>query len=246
MQVWNRTGQPKEGLWSALELDPARERAVTLVGGGGKTSLLFALAWQAAREGRRVAVTTTTHIHAHPGLPLAGDPEELAAYLKRYPVVTYGVHWRSGKLAPAGGLEDCLELADVVLIEGDGARGLPLKAPESHEPVIPAWTAAVAAVAGLDALGRPIVETCHRPARVAALLDKSPEMPVGEEDVALLLSHPCGGRKAVPEGAKLRCVLNKADDAGRLAAGLRIAGMLNVPCVVTKFDERERGGLCWF
>ena len=54
-------------LWRRLALDPAAHRLVTLVGGGGKTTLLYALARQAVDAGYTVAVTTTTHILHIPG-----------------------------------------------------------------------------------------------------------------------------------------------------------------------------------
>ena len=61
-------------LWRRLALDPAAHRLVTLVGGGGKTTLLYALARQAVDAGYTVAVTTTTHILPHPGLPRSERP----------------------------------------------------------------------------------------------------------------------------------------------------------------------------
>ena len=54
------------GLWSDLHLDMDRHRAVTLVGGGGKTTTMYALAREAREAGKRVIVTTTTHIMPHP------------------------------------------------------------------------------------------------------------------------------------------------------------------------------------
>ena len=39
-----------------------KEHIVSLVGGGGKTTLLYAMADHCARKGWQVLVTTTTHI----------------------------------------------------------------------------------------------------------------------------------------------------------------------------------------
>lgn len=246
MDIWDKTGAARGSLWEALALPPEKVGSLTLVGGGGKTSLMLALAREAAARGLRVVVTTTTHIRAVERLPLAGDLEELAQLLEVSPVVTYGVHWRDGKLSPAGGLEGCLDLADVVLIEGDGARNLPLKAPAAHEPVIPAWTGAVLAVAGLDAVGEPIGAVCHRVERVCALLGKPPEALVTPADLAALLTHPAGGRKGVPPGAAFRLAFNKADTPARRAAALEAAALAGEGCIMTRFDEEERGGTCWF
>ena len=80
------------GIWEQLGLDMARHRMVALVGAGGKTSTLYALARQAEDSGRTVVVTTTTHILRHPGLPLVEEPtpERLRAALEEHGVVTVG------------------------------------------------------------------------------------------------------------------------------------------------------------
>ena len=93
------------GIWEQLGLDMARHRMVALVGAGGKTSTLYALARQAADSGRTVVVTTTTHILRHPGLPLVEEPtpERLRAALEGHGVVTVGTVFRGDKLSGTGG-----------------------------------------------------------------------------------------------------------------------------------------------
>ena len=191
----------------------ARHRMVALVGAGGKTSTLYALARQAADSGRTVVVTTTTHILRHPGLPLVEEPtpERLRAALEGHGVVTVGTVFRGDKLSGAGTPEELRRAADVVLVEADGAKRLPLKAPAEYEPVIPPCADAVAAVAGMDAVGQAVGAVCHRPERVCALLGAGAEHVLTPEDVALLLANPQGGRKGVGEAMAFRCVLNKAD-----------------------------------
>lgn len=236
-------------LWEQLNLDMDRHKVITLVGGGGKTSLMYALAHQARAQERTVIVTTSTHIMPHPGIFLTDDPDPaaLAACVREHGIVTLGTMARTDKLTGVGEIEACRQAAQVVLIEGDGAKLRPLKAPAAHEPVIPPGTDAVVAVAGVDSVGRPIREICHRVDQVCALLGKSPEAPVEEEDVAHILSSPRGSRKGVGPHVAYRCVLNKADvnpDAAR-----RIAGRLywlGIQTAITSFDEEERGGLCWF
>lgn len=153
------------GIWEQLGLDMARHRMVALVGAGGKTSTLYALARQAADSGRTVVVTTTTHILRHPGLPLVEEPtpERLRAALEGHGVVTVGTVFRGDKLSGAGTPEELRRAADVVLVEADGAKRLPLKAPAEYEPVIPPCADAVAAVAGMDAVGQAVGAVCHRP-----------------------------------------------------------------------------------
>ena len=106
------------GIWEQLGLDMARHRMVALVGAGGKTSTLYALARQAADSGRTVVVTTTTHILRHPGLPLVEEPtpERLRAALEGHGVVTVGTVFRGDKLSGAGTPEELRRAADVVLV----------------------------------------------------------------------------------------------------------------------------------
>lgn len=236
-------------IWERLSLDPAVHRLVALVGGGGKSSTMYAMARQAMDLGLTVVVTTTTHILPHPGLPLTGEPAALPALLAERRVVTLGAYDQRGKLTGAGDPAACLEMADVVLVEADGAKLRPLKAPADHEPVIPAGCGAVIAAAGLDCLGRPVAETCHRPERVCALLGVSPDHRVTPADVAAILSAPAGGRKGVGQAMAFRCLLNKADDPRRQAGGTEIRALLarqGIHSAVTYYREEERGGACLF
>ena len=237
------------GIWEKLRLEPERHRVVALVGAGGKTSTLYALARAGLDAGKKVVVTTTTHILPHPGLPLAGSPAEARALLKGCPAVTLGRFARPDKLSGGGDPAACLAFAHLVLAEADGARLHPLKAPADHEPVIPPQADAVVAAAGLDGLGRPVGIACHRPERVCALLGVGMDHALTPADVAAVLSHPQRGRKGVGPGMAFRCLLNKADTPERAALGREIQEMLaqqGIVSAVTHYTEKERGGLCLF
>src|SRR5215470_16151128 len=91
-------------------------------------------------------------------------------------------------------------------------RTRPFKAPADHEPVIPEETTLVIAVVGADVFGQPLDgEHVHRPERVSALSGAAPGSPVTPELVARVLTHPEGGRKGVPPGARLAVLINKMD-----------------------------------
>ena len=45
-----------------INIDPQKHRRIAVVGGGGKTSLIFRLAEELKATGRKVIVTTTTHM----------------------------------------------------------------------------------------------------------------------------------------------------------------------------------------
>ena len=239
------------GLWSDLHLDMDRHRAVTLVGGGGKTTTMYALAREAREAGKRVIVTTTTHIMPHPRIFLTDDPapEHLRQCLERHGIITLGTLGRADKLCGTGEIGLCRSVADVVLVEGDGARIRPLKIPADHEPVITPESDAVVAVAGMDALDKPIGEICHRADLVAVFLGKTLEDKVTEADMTAILSSERGSRKNVAPGMAYRCLLNKTDTpalrerARVIAAGLDRLGIFTL---IKSYEEKERGGLCWF
>ena len=205
-------------------------RGITaLVGGGGKTTLMLRLARELIEGGARVIVTTTTHIFPPEGIP-TGNPanaQEVARALLLEPLLCLGKPAADGKLtAPDLSMAMLSQLADYVIVEADGAKRLPLKAPDAHEPVIPRETRLVVAVAGLDGAGKPIREATFRPALYAALCEKSEQEAVTPRDIARVLAHPNGQRKSIPKGARFAVLLNKADDEPLQATAREIAAEL--------------------
>ena len=136
---------------------------VSLVGGGGKTTLLYAFARHCAAKGWRVLVSTTTHIR-QPGENYAADEAALASLWAAGRYAVAGVPAEQGKLTalPPEQLTCWMAQADMVLLEADGAKRMPCKVPSAHEPVLLPESDIVLAVAGLSALGRPLLEVCFR------------------------------------------------------------------------------------
>ena len=111
----------------------------------------------------------------------------------------------------------------LILVEADGSKRLPVKAPAAYEPVVPGRTDLVVGVVGLDALGWPMDErTVHRPERFAAVTGCAPGTPIAWDHVVALARHPDGLFKGAP-GRRV-VLLNKVDEApflpspGQLAA----------------------------
>ena len=148
----------------------AVEKGVTaLIGGGGKTTLMYTLAEELRRRGT-VIVTTSTHIQRPEQYPVLTAADDVAAALAEHGAVCVAGETAEGKLrAPALSFEVLAALADFVLVEADGSRRLPLKAHAPHEPVIPPTARRTVYVVGADGFGRPIRQVCHRPERYAAL-----------------------------------------------------------------------------
>ncbi|MBQ2217812.1 MAG: putative selenium-dependent hydroxylase accessory protein YqeC, partial [Firmicutes bacterium] len=112
---------------------------ICITGAGGKTSLLYALADRAAAAGKRVVVSTTTHIF-QPAEEYAYDWIDVLKLWKQVRFAVVGTPCEGGKLKSPSEEELAFwdEYADLLLLEADGSKHLPLKVPASHEPVVPA------------------------------------------------------------------------------------------------------------
>lgn len=215
---------------------------VALTGGGGKTTLMFRLADELVAAGRRVVTTMTTHIFVGqmaraPGrLVLSGEGALLAqlptALAEHQHVIIAGatiVEQDKVEGVPPGLIARIAahHAVDVVIVEADGSRRLPFKAPAAHEPVVPSAATLVVPVVGLSVLGQPLAAAhVHRPERVAALTGAALGDPVTPEMVAAVLAHPAGGAKGAPPAARLVPFLNQADDGPRQEAAREIARRL--------------------
>lgn len=212
-----------------------RGDVVSFVGAGGKSSALFRLAGELRAEGWRVLATTTTRMAMRElrRAPLAArlDATVTPAHIRRWLnehgfVFLYSDQDQRRKkvvgLHPeiVSGLVDSVD-SDVLLIEADGSRRLPLKAPFDHEPVIPRDTSLVVPVAGVDALGKPLdSEHVYNAARIQERYG----FPDGAELIppwmAVTIRDTELGLRGVPDSARVVVLLNKvtADGYDRVLA----------------------------
>jgi len=215
---------------------------ISLVGAGGKTSLMFRLAQQLAADGDSVLTTTTTRIFeptqdqsrcvilsesADSILKLTRDLLKdnlhLTAAAKR--------SQKEGKLVGLQpgiiGLIASSGLFRWIIVEADGAAGKPLKAPAEHEPLIPEASRWVIGLAGLSGVGKPLNEAwVFRPERFAKIAGISPEDSVTVEAISCALSHQQGIFKNSPTNAIRIVFLNQADVQGGMETGQQIARLL--------------------
>ena len=150
---------------------------VSLVGGGGKTTLLYAMASHCAQKGWRVLVSTTTHILRPENWLWAKTDAEIQKLWARGSYAVVGSPAPKGKLTapPEADLAHWMAQADAVFLEADGAKHFPCKAPAEQEPVLLPQSDIVLAVAGLSALGHPLKECCFRLEQACMLLGVPPE-----------------------------------------------------------------------
>jgi len=193
----------------AAQLDLGAHEHLAVVGGGGKTTLVHHLS--RALGGRRILTTTTKMGYDQDGgHPVLIDPSD--AEIADIDGLT--VVWRAIDEPVALGVEpeSCdrwFGLVDHVVVEADGARRRPFKAPASYEPVVPSTSTLMVSVIGVDALGRVIAEGCHRPELVARLAGCSADQTLTPERAARVLLHPQGNRASLPAGARFVIVVTK-------------------------------------
>ncbi|MBK9443745.1 MAG: putative selenium-dependent hydroxylase accessory protein YqeC [Comamonadaceae bacterium] len=195
---------------------------VSLVGAGGKTSTLFWLAQTLVSGGRRVLVTTTTRMF--PPEPKWGAtvliepsaPQRLAALraLPRAPgIVALFSHLDAfeGKVigCEPDEIDELKAMADVILVEADGARHCALKAPAEHEPCIPSGSNTVVALSGAAPLGCPADPgNIHRWPQFAAVTGLCAGDLISKHALGRLIEHPEGMFKNAPACAARHWLVN--------------------------------------
>ena len=192
---------------AAEALGLGRRSLVALVGGGGKTTLLFALGRNLPA---RTLLTTTTRMgrDRNGGFPCLIGPtdDELVSALGRDDAV---LAWRTTDERKALGFAPtevdrwfATGAADHIVVEADGARRRPFTAPAPWEPPIPSASTHVVACIGADALGYVIADRVHRPLRVAAAAGCSPYQRLTPTRAARALTSEVGMLKNVPAAAR--------------------------------------------
>lgn len=211
------------------------------MGAGGKTTALFRLARDLPPP---VLVSATTHLDK--SQTTLADRHIVADSVGSIgPVVANEVTLITGPSGSDGrtqGVERRVlswlqEYSDArnvpVLIEADGSRQRPLKAPGENEPDIPEFSQVVVVVAGLRALGKPLSgEVVHRPELFSELTGLQTGAAITGESISKLLTHARGGLKNVPTAARRVVLLNQAD-----TSELQARARETVPPLLASFDS---------
>jgi probable selenium-dependent hydroxylase accessory protein YqeC len=228
--------KPASFLIEALGL--RAKEVISLVGAGGKTTLMFRLAKELSQGGRCVVTTTTTKILE----PTSGetnflfiDPDEdkvnhfVQSCLDQYRHITLAKEkLESGKLKGVSPdlineLSKCPGV-DMIIIEADGAAGRSVKAPREKEPVIPSNTTLVVAILGVDGLQKELNEEhVFQPGRVSKITGIPEGRRITDEAMALLITHPEGIFKGAPPSSRVVAFLNKVDIPNGMDKGKRIS-----------------------
>jgi probable selenium-dependent hydroxylase accessory protein YqeC len=168
---------------------------ITFTGSGGKTSLIWLLARRLSQchPPAKILVTPAAKMF----LPSQGGRFFDRYYNGAPPSPAVGIslsgvfNEKTGKLEslPLPELERIIGGCDLVLIEGDGSKELPLKGWAAHEPVVPSFTDITVGVLPLRPLGKPVNEKIiHRLPLFCALTGAKPEEDLSPAHLAAIIS----------------------------------------------------------
>ena len=226
-------------------LGMAGPQLIAFVGAGGKTTALHRLCAELAAQAGAILATTTTAMFARQltslGPLLLEDEDETPLVMRvrealcSARVVTLararGANQKVTGLAPTE--VDAVwraGVADSVLVEADGSRGLPLKAFGSAEPQLPQTTTMVVVVAGLDALGRPLDEDhVHRAGLLLPLIDAVEGDAVTPRRFAAAVTLQVARVRVLTPEARVVVLLNKAESEHLAESGAAVGAGLLTP-----------------
>jgi probable selenium-dependent hydroxylase accessory protein YqeC len=232
---------------------------VAFAGAGGKSGAISTIAGELAADGSTAVVAPTTKMMVSEAsrigpLVTAEDPAELRTKVKEAlgdsPVVVAG----SGLISKnrVGGLEPSVfpmlaELAEVVLVEADGARRRLLKGTADHEPLLPDSCTLVVAVGNVAALGKPVDEEhVHRPQLFSELTGIGAGQSITARAFARALAH--GSLRNLPEGTSAAALITGVEPGRSMADAAvvtRELWRLGVKRVVLSSLPGESPGRVW-
>lgn len=217
-------------------------RVITIIGGGGKTSLMYYLLTELKRASQQSVATATTKLSAKPRLGhrfviaknLADAAKAVAENGCTDDLVTLMAGFDAATPEKLIGIEaDWIDkLAErvsetIIVVEGDGAAGKSLKGHLAHEPVIPLVSSLVIVVIGIDCIGTALTaENVHRPERVGELTGAAPGLPITAEVVVRLLFHSSGYLHNCPRGSMVLPFINKVESIGRRQQAEKLAELI--------------------
>lgn len=142
---------------------------ISLIGGGGKTSMLFRLGDELKQHYAHVCLSTTTHMMypmqiATENIFLHDDTEVLKAMLHHHDMIYAAALYQDKKLTkPCDAVLSTIEQeAGIVLYEADGSKHLPIKCMGEHEPALRDSTQLCVQMIGYSCMDKPLSQVLHR------------------------------------------------------------------------------------
>ncbi|MGL4983017.1 MAG: selenium cofactor biosynthesis protein YqeC [Treponemataceae bacterium] len=199
-----------------LSLD--KKVCFSVVGAGGKTRLIYELARELTQRNKKIFITTTTHMYIPPKQSdLIFLPEELITdghtFFESNAIVVAGKPVTYEKFTQLRAVTYTMiaRLADIILIESDGAKHKPLKIPAAHEPVIHPSSDCVIIVCSLFALGKKAKDMLFRYELGLEQKVFLPNHIITIDDIVTVLTSANGSRKGIRKCHTVRYVITQVN-----------------------------------
>lgn len=217
------------------EILKIKKGITSVIGGGGKTTLIHTLADELKEKGK-VVITTTTHIlksERFHNVITDGkcDLSYLEEILSQHNCICLGSRFEGDKLsAPLIELYDLCCICDYILVEADGSKHLPLKAHLAYEPIIPDKNNKTILVLGIDALDCRVKDVVHRYEKFCEL--------VGCDENDILISDMISALLRA-ENLHDTVVINKCDTDELKKSAQFISSKIDEECIISSLLKGE-------
>ncbi|MDA3939367.1 MAG: selenium cofactor biosynthesis protein YqeC [Spirochaetia bacterium] len=224
-------------LINALNIQFSKPLTIAFVGAGGKSTTMYRLELEFAKIQKSVLVTTTTMIF-HPKIKARPhntfytgsvnllleniSPSQGTITVAGSEIISEGKKIKGFSLLEIQQIQDS-GYFDIILVEADGARGKPIKAPAEYEPVIPIDTDIVAGIIGMDCIDTIINDqNVHRPETFTKITGSSMGEIIGTKVLNNLIKSPAGIFKGTSLKSRKIVIFNKSDTAYRITKAKEI------------------------
>lgn len=226
-------------IYEELDIDLDKKELICFVGAGGKTTSMFLLAQELKSLGKKVLVTTTTAIfypeeNEYDEIIIEDNIEinKIEKSINNGSILVIGkevTNQRKLKGIEKDTITDIFNkgIFDYILVESDGSKRKPIKAPASHEPVLPTLCTKVIGLIGLDSIGKKIdSEFVHRPEIFTKITNSNIGDLITEDIVFNLVSNENGLFKDASIDTKKYLILNKCDNESNKESAIIIKDLI--------------------
>lgn len=200
-----------------LGINLNKSELITIVGAGGKTSIMFNIAEKLAEIKKKVLLTTTTKIFKPNKKNIKmyiGESKNLECFNENIIVAGSKIIEKNKIKGYSNSDIDTIfskKIFDYIIVEGDGARRKSIKAPRENEPIVPISTNILIGVIGMDAYGENVTEdNVFGLKEFLKITGKKKHEQIDINDIRKLIVNPEGLFKY--RGGKNILVLNKVNE----------------------------------
>ena len=137
---------------------------ISVIGSGGKTTYIRELKDKYVSMNKTVLMCTTTHMLIEEDTLVDPGYDEIMQRIETYGYCHAGNRCGDMKIEALDEelFNQLKQVVDVILIEADGSKHLPLKYPNVNEPVLDSDTDEVVLISNLNGLSQPVKDVVHR------------------------------------------------------------------------------------